>query len=122
MSPDVRVPRWPLRLALSVLLFVEVFFIIKLIGEGVAGNVRLLVSSVGIVLCCLLIWRAVYWTRWLLVALIVWRLVEIGMDIASHFAPDDHRLPGTLILVVFYIAAGSVVASPLGRPVTGTAK
>jgi hypothetical protein len=122
MTGEVRIPRWPRRLSLSFLLVVEVILILKLIGEGIAGNVTLFVNSLGIVLACLLTWRGIPWARWLLEALIVWRLVEIGMDIAAHFAPDDHRLPGTLILVALYVAAGAVVASPLGRPAAGAAR
>jgi hypothetical protein len=105
-----------LQLALSVLLFIEAVLLVKLIGEGVGGNVSLFVGSVGILVCCLLVWREIPVVRWLLVALVGWRLVRIGLDMAAHFAPGDHRIPGTLILIALYVAAGTVVASPLGRP------
>jgi len=108
-------PRWPIRLALSVLVVIEIFFLIKLFGEGGADNVTLIMSSVGIVVFCVLTWRGSRWSRWLLLAFLVWRLVEIGIDASSHFAPDDRRIVGTLILVVIYLVAGSVIASPLGH-------
>lgn len=117
MSREHERPRWPMRLALSVLLVIEIFFLIKLFGEGVTQNITLIVSSVGIVAFCALTWRGSSWGRWGLAAFLVWRLVEIGIDVSSHLAPGDKRILGTLILVVVYLAVGSVIVSPLGHPV-----
>ena len=123
MSADRPSPRWPLRVTLSILLVIEVVFIIKIIGEGISGgSAVLLVASLGIVLSCVLAWRGTSWARWSIVAFIVLRLAHIGVSMAAHFSPDDHRLPGTLILVAIYVAAGAVVASPLGRPAAGAAR
>lgn len=122
MPREHELPKWPLRLALSVLLVVEIFFLYLLFGEGGAENVTMIVSSVGIVVLCALTWRGSPWSRWILVAFLVWRLVEIGIDMSQHFAPDDRRIVGTLILIVLYVAAGSVIASPLGHPVMRAAK
>jgi hypothetical protein len=37
------------------------------------------------------------------VAVLVWRLVEIGLDVIHHLAPGDKRMAGTLMLVGVYL-------------------
>jgi hypothetical protein len=70
---------------------------------------------VGIVVLCALTWRGSRWSRWTLLAFLVWRLIEIGVDASSHFTPGDRRIAGTLTLVLVYLAAGAVISSPLGN-------
>ncbi len=116
--PDVkekRLPRWPLRLILSLVLVLEVFLVVMLSVEGGADKIPMIVSSVGLLVFCVLTWRGIPWSRWLLVAFLVWRVAQIGIDVGSHFDPGDHRIAGTLILVMLYVVAGLLVASPLGR-------
>jgi hypothetical protein len=108
-------PRWPLWLALSLILVVEFFFIVKLIAEGDTSNIPTIVNSVGLIVFCVLTWRRIPWSRWLLIAFLVWRIGNIGIHMASHLAPGDHRLAGSLSLVAFYVIAGLLIASPLGR-------
>jgi hypothetical protein len=116
--PDVkekRLPRWPLRLILSLVLVLEAFLVVMLSVEGGADKIPMIVNSVGLLVFCVLTWRGIPWSRWLLVAFLVWRVAQIGIDMASHFGPGDHRIAGTLILVMLYVVAGLLVASPLGR-------
>lgn len=110
-----RLPTWPLSLTLAVVSVVEVFFIVMLSGEGVAGNISMLVNSVGIIAFCVLTWRGIPGSRWLLLALLVWRLATMGVDMVSHMAPGDKRIVGSLLLAAIYVAAGALIASPLGR-------
>jgi hypothetical protein len=110
-----RLPKWPLRLALLLLSVLEIFFIVMLSAEGDPENVSIIVNSAGLLVFCVLTWRHVFWGRWLLVAFLAWRVVRIGVDIGTHFAPGDHRLAGSLILLVFYVVTGALIASPLGR-------
>ena len=114
-AEERRLPKWPLWLALSLVMIVEALIVVMLTGERDVGNIPMMVNSVGLLVLCVLTWRGIPWSRWLLVAFLVWRLVQIGVDMGSHFDPGDHRVGGSLILVVLYVAAGSVVASPLGR-------
>ena len=114
-AEEKRLPKWPLRLALSVVFVVEVIFVVMLSAEGVTGNILMIVNSVGLLVFCVLTWRGIPWSRWLLVAFLVWRVVQIGIDMSSHFGPSDHRLGGSLMLVTLYVVAGSLVASPMGR-------
>ena len=109
-----QLPKWPLRVALSLVLVLEVFFTVMLSVEGVAGNIPMLVNSVALIIFCVLAWRGVPWSRWLLVALFAWRVAEIVVAAASH-GPGDHRLGGSVILVTLYVVVGLLVASPLGR-------
>ena len=112
---EKRLPKWPLWIALSLVLVVEVFFIVMLSVEGIIGNnVPILVNSVGLLVSCVLIWRGIAWSRWLLTVLLVWRVADIGIAIASH-GSGDHRIGGSLMLVTFYVLVGLLVASPLGR-------
>lgn len=106
-------PRWPLRLALSLLMMVEIFFIVMLVGQRSVENLLIIVNSVGLFLFCVLTWRAIPWGRWLAVAFLVWRVVGIGVSLSTHFG--DHRTDGSLMLIGFYVAVGLVLASPLGR-------
>jgi hypothetical protein len=114
-AEERRLRKWPLRLALSFIMVVELLFVVLLTGERDVGNVPMIVNSVGLLVLCVLTWRGIRWSRWLLVALLVWRVVQIGVAAASHFGPGDHRIGGSMMLVMFYVAAGSLVASPLGR-------
>ncbi|MBE9505770.1 MAG: hypothetical protein IMY84_03060 [Chloroflexi bacterium] len=114
-AEEKRLPRWPLRLTLSLVLVLEVFFVVMLSVEGVAEHIWMIVNSVGILVFCVLTWRGIPWSRWLLIALLVCRVAHIGMAAVLHFGPGDHRIPGLLVLVTFYVVAGLVVASPLGR-------
>jgi len=120
-AEEKRLPKWPLRLALSLVLVVEVFLVVMLFVEGVAGNIPMIANSVGLLVFCVLTWRGIPWSRWLVIALLVWRVAQIGVAMSSQFAPGDHRIGGTLLLVVLYVAAGSLVASPLGRSTTRAA-
>jgi hypothetical protein len=113
-AEEKRLPRWPLRLALSLVLVWEVFLVVMLSGERDAGNIPLIVNSVGLLVFSVLTWRGIPWSRWLLIALLAWRVATIGVSVA-RFVPGDHRLGGSLILVAFYVVAGLLVASPLGR-------
>lgn len=115
--PDVeakRLPKWPLRLVLSLVLALEMFLVVMLSVEGATEHIPMIVNSVGLLVFCVLTWRGIPWSRWLLVAFLVWRVVEIGIDMA-HFDPGDHRIAGSLVLITLYVVAGSLVASPLGR-------
>ncbi len=98
-----------------VVLVVEVFFVVMLTAEEVTGNILMIVNSVGILVCCVLTWREITMGRWLLVTFLAWRIVQTGVDMGSNLGTEDHRLAGSLILLVFYVAAGLLVASPLGR-------
>ncbi len=114
-AEEKRLPKWPLRLALSLLLVLEVFFVVMLFVEGYAGNIPMIVNSVGLIVFCVLTWRRIPWSRWLLIALLMWRVAHIGIARGSHFDPGDHRIGGSLMLVMLYVAVGSLAASPLGR-------
>lgn len=117
-----RPPRWPLVLVLSLVVLMEVFFIVMFVAEGAADNIAVIVNSAGLIVFCVLAWRGAPWSRWLLVAFLVWRVAGIGVSAASHFDPADHRLGGSLVLAAFYVVVGLVVASPLGgtrRSATG---
>ena len=107
--------KWPLRLVLLLLLVIEVMFVVKLSGEGVTENILQIVNSAGILVFCVLTWRGIPWSRWLLIAFLVWRIAHAGVAMVSHLAPGDHRIVGTLLLIGIYVVAGLVVASPLGR-------
>jgi hypothetical protein len=113
-AEERRLPKWPLRLALSLVFLLEAFFVVMLSGERDAGNIPMIVNSVGLLLFCALTWRGIPWSRWLLIALLVWRVAQIGVAIASY-VPGDHRLGGSLMLVTFYVIVGLLVGSPLGR-------
>jgi len=111
-------PRWPLQLVVSLLMVVEVFFVVMfaaemLVGKGSADNILSIVNSVGLLLFCVLTWLAIPCGRWLAVAFLVSHVVEIGVHLSTHFG--DHRTAGSLMLIGFYIAVGLVLASPLGR-------
>lgn len=114
-SEAKHVSQWPLRSALSLILLIEVIFIVKLSAEGITENILMIVNSIGILAFCLLTWRGIPWSRWLLVVFLVWRLANIGVDVVAHMAPGDDRIVGTLSLVVIYVVTGSLIASPLGR-------
>ena len=115
-AEEKRLPQWPLRLALSLVLVLDVFLVVMLFVEGAAGNIPMIVNSVGLIVFCVLTWRGIPWSRWLLVAFLVSRVVHIGVAMSLHFAPGDHRIGGSLLLAALYVVAGSLVASPLGRP------
>ena len=102
-AEERRLPQWPLRLALSLIMVVEALFVILLTGERDAGNISMIVNSVGLLVLCVFTWRGIPWSRWLLVAFLVWRLVQIGVDMSSHFDLGDHRIGGSLMLVMFYV-------------------
>jgi hypothetical protein len=114
-AKEERLPLWPLRLTLTVLLAIELFFILRLTAEGVTDNILMIVNSVGLLVFCVLTWRGIPWSRWLVIALLVWRVAQIGVAMSSQFAPGDHRIGGSLLLVGLYVVAGLLVASPLGR-------
>ena len=113
-AEEKRLPRWPLWLALSLVLVLDVFLVVMLSVEGIVGKVPMFVNSVGLLVTCVLTWRGIPWSRWLLIVLLVWRVAHIGVAIAS-FGSGDHRLGGSLMLVTFYVLVGLLVASPLGR-------
>ena len=113
-AEEKRLPKWPLRLALSPILVLEVFLVVMLFVEGAAGNIPMIVNSVGLLVFCVLTWRGIPWSRWLLIAFLVSRVAHI-VAMVSSFAPGDQRTGGSLLLVVLYVVAGLLVASPLGR-------
>ena len=108
-----RLPKWPLRLVLSLVLVLEVLIVVAFFFQGVADNIPMLVNSVGLIVFCVLTWRGIPWSRWLLVAFLVCRVVHIAVALGSHFG--DHRTGSSLMLAALYIAAGALVASPLGH-------
>jgi hypothetical protein len=109
-----RLPKWPLRLVLSLVLVLDVFLVVMLFVEGAARNIPMMVNSVGLIAFCVLTWRGILWSRWLLVAFLVWRVAHIGVAVASY-APGDHRVADSLVLAAFYVVVGLLVGSPLGR-------
>jgi hypothetical protein len=114
-AEEKRLPGWPLRLVLSLVLVLEVFLVVMLFIEGAAGNIPMMVNSLGLIAFCVLTWRRVPWSRWLLIAFLVWRIGHIGVAMSLHFGPGDERFGGSLLLVVLYVVTGLLVASPLGR-------
>lgn len=114
-AEEKRVPKWPLRLVLSLVLVLDVFLVVMLFVEGAAGNIPMMMNSVGIIVLCVLAWRGVPRSRWLLIAFLVWRVAHIGVAMSLHFGPGDQRFGGSLLLVVLYVVTGVLVASPLGR-------
>jgi tryptophan-rich sensory protein len=111
--PDVKdktLPKWPLWIALSLLFVVEVFFLVMFFGAGASENPLIILNSFGLLMCCLLVWRGIPWSRWLLIGFLVWRVVGIVISLSSHFG--DHRTSGSLILIGFYVLVGLVLASP----------
>lgn len=115
MSRDPEIPKGPLRFTLSALLLVEAFFLFMVLGEG-GTEITLIVSSIGIIVFSVLTWRELPRARWILVALLVWRILEIVIQATRNLSLDDHRLPGTLVLLGFYVIVTIMIASPLGRP------
>ena len=115
MSLDREIPKGPLRFTLSALLLVEAFFLLMVLGEG-GTEITLIVSSIGILVFSVLTWRELPRARWILVALLVWRILEIVIQASRNLSLDDHRLPGTLVLLGFYVIVTILIASPLGRP------
>jgi uncharacterized protein YhhL (DUF1145 family) len=105
--------KWPLRVVLSLLVIVEVFFLVMFFGEGAGKNLPSILDSVGLLVFCVLAWRAIPWSRWVLIAFLVWRVAGIGISLSSHFG--DHRTPGSLLLIGLYVVIGLVLISPLGR-------
>ena len=118
MSRNREIPKGPLRFTLSALLLVEAFFLLMVLGEG-GTEITLIVSSIGIIVFSVLTWRELPRARWILVALLVWRILEIVIQSSRNLSLDDHRLPGTLVLLGFYVIVTILIASPLGRPTRG---
>ena len=114
-AEEKRLPKWPLRLVLTLVLVLEVFLVVMLFVEGAAGNIPMLANSVGLIVFCVLTWRGTPWGRWLLIVFLVWRVAHIGVAMSLHFGPGDQRFGGSLLLVVLYAVVGLLVASPLGR-------
>ena len=110
-----RIPTWPARTALILLLVIEAFFVVMIFGEGVAGSVPLLLNSIGLLVFCVLTWRRIPWSRWALLAFLLWRVVRLVTSMISHIGPDDHRFAGSLLMLAVYLLIGAVIASPLGR-------
>ena len=108
-----RLPKWPLQVVLSLLLLLEALFVVMLSAEGKADSIPAILNSLGLLVFCVLMWRGVPWSRWLVVAFLVWHVVGIGASLSAHFG--DHRTGGSLMLIGFYLAVGIVVASPLGN-------
>ena len=115
MSRDRELLNETLRFTLSALLLVEAFFLFMVLGEG-GTEITLIVSSIGIIVFSVLTWRELPRARWILVALLVWRILEIVIQASRNLSLDDHRLPGTLVLLGFYVIVTILIASPLGRP------
>ena len=121
MPRGLEIPKFPLRLTLSALVLVELFFLFMLFGEG-GTQITLIVCSIGIILLSVLTWRELPRVRWILVAFLVWRILEIVIQASRNLSLDDHRLPGTLVLLGFYVIVASLIASPLGHPTRGVAR
>jgi hypothetical protein len=114
--PDVKdktLPKWPLWVAMSLLFVVEVFFLVMFFGAGASQNLPIILNSLGLLMCGVLVWRRIPWSRWLLIGFLVCRVIGIVISLSSHFG--DHRTPGSLLLIGFYFLVGLVLASPLGR-------
>ncbi len=58
-AKEERLPLWPLRLTLTVLLVIEVFFVLRLTAEGVTDNILMIVNSVGLIVFSVLTWRGI---------------------------------------------------------------
>lgn len=114
-AEEKRLPRWPLRLVLSLVMVLDVFLVVMLFVQGAAGNVPMMANSVGLIVFCVLTWRGIPWGRWLLLAFLIARVAHIGVAIGLHIAPGDERFGGSVLLAVLYVLVGLVVASPLGR-------
>jgi hypothetical protein len=114
-AEEKRLPKWPLRLVLSLILVLEVFLVVMVFVGGAAWNIPMVVNSVGLIVFCVLTWRGTPWSRWLLIAFLAWRVAHIGVALSLHFAPGDKPFGGSLLLLVLYAVAGLLVASPLGR-------
>jgi hypothetical protein len=99
--------------ALSLLFIVDAFFLVMFVGEGAGKNLWSVLDSAGLLVFCVLVWRGVPWSRWIVIAFLVWHVVGIAIPLSSHFG--DHRTPGSLLLIGFYVVIGLVLASPLGR-------
>jgi hypothetical protein len=97
-------------------LVLDVFLVVMLLVEGAAGNIPMMLNSVGLIVSCVLTWRGIPWSRWLLIAFLVLRVAHIGVAMSLHFAPGDQRFGGSLLLVVLYVVTGLLAVSPLGRP------
>ncbi|MBN2565349.1 MAG: hypothetical protein JXB46_06530 [Candidatus Eisenbacteria bacterium] len=113
-----RLPRWPMLLVLSLVLVLDSFLLLLLLIETIETktiNIPMTVNSAGLVVLCVLFWRGLRWSRWILIALLVWRVASIVIAMALHFVPGDHRVGSSLIMIAFYAAVGLVLASPLGR-------
>jgi hypothetical protein len=100
---------------LSLVLVLDAFLVVMLFVEGAVGNIPMMVNSVAIIVFCVLVLRGIPWSRWLLIAFLACRVAHIGVAMSLHFGPGDERLGGSLLLVVLYVVAGLLVASPLGR-------
>ena len=109
------IPKWPARTALILLLVIEAFFVVMIFGEGVARSVPLLLNSIGLLVFCVLTWRRIPWSRFVLLAFLLWRVVRLVTSTISHIGPDDHRFAGSLVMLAVYLLIGAVIASPLGR-------
>lgn len=114
-AEERRLPKWPLRLVLSLVLVLDVFLVVMLFVEGAARNIPMMVNSVGLIVFCVLTWRGIPWSRWFLIAFLAGRVAHIGVAMSAHFGPGDERFGGSLLLVLLYVVAGLLVASPLGR-------
>lgn len=114
-AKEERLPQWPLRLVLSVILVVDVLLVVRLSAEGVTDNILMIVNSVGLLVFCVLAWRGIPWSRWILIALLVMRVATIVFFVVSQIPPSDHRFIGTMLIAVFYVVLGLLIASPLGR-------
>ncbi|MCL7962708.1 MAG: hypothetical protein M8860_07640, partial [marine benthic group bacterium] len=66
MPRGLEIPKFPLRLTLSALVLVELFFLFMLFGEG-GTEITLIVCSIGIILLSVLTWRELPRVRWILV-------------------------------------------------------
>ena len=108
--------KWPLRVALSLVLAVEALLMVLLIAERDVGNLPTLVNAAGLLVLCVLTWREIPWSRWLLIAFLSWRVVQIVVVVGPSFRLGDVRSMGSLQLLILYVVVGSLVASPLGRP------
>jgi len=115
-TEERRLPKWPLRLVLSLVIVLDVFLVVMLAIEGAASNALMLVNSVGLIVSGVLVWRGARWSRWIFAAFVLWRVVHIGVAIVFWMGTGDHRIPSSLILIAFYVVVCLVVASPLGRP------
>jgi len=78
-----------------------------------AAAITLTMSSIGIVVLCVPTWRALQRARWILLAFLIWRILEIVIQASRNISLHDHCLPGSLKLLAIHVLAAFLIASSL---------